>query len=381
LQNIQPFVFRSSKHGQIAIAHNGNLTNADKIRDELEATGAIFTSTSDTEVFMHLLARSRRANLKDQIIEVMGMVRGAYSIVIATQEKLYALRDPFGFRPLVIGSRGGATVVASETCALDLLDADDHQEVKPGEIIEITRDSRTSSFPFSGTKQAFCSFEPIYFARPDSNLFGESIYDLRKKMGEELAREAPVEADCVIAIPDSGVPMALGYSETSGIPMELGLIRNHYIGRTFIEPSQEIRDFGVKLKLNPVQKTVKGKKIILIDDSIVRGTTSVKIVRMLRKAGAKEIHFRVGAPPITHSCYYGVDTPNRDQLLAAQKTTEEIKEFIGVESLAYLSQAGLKKSLGNNSYCYACFNGNYLEEIFTEIDAQPTDSSRQKVSR
>ncbi|MEZ4744136.1 MAG: amidophosphoribosyltransferase [Bdellovibrionota bacterium] len=373
LQNIQPFSFRSPRYGHISIAHNGNLTNAKIIREELEAGGAIFSTTSDTEVFMHLLARSRRPELKDRIVEVMGIVRGAYSLVIAAKDVLFAVRDPFGYRPLVIGKKGNATIVASETCALDLLDASDYSEVQPGEIIEITRTGRNSSFPFAATKKEFCSFEPIYFARPDSYLFEDSIYDLRKKMGEELASESQVEADHVIAIPDSGMPMAIGYSNKSKIPIELGLIRNHYVGRTFIEPSQEIRDFGVKLKLNPVSEKIRGKKIILVDDSIVRGTTSVKIVRMLRKAGAKEIHFRVGSPPITHSCYYGVDTPARKDLLAAQKTVKEIKELIGVDSLAYLSLEGLKRALGKDSYCFACFNGKYQEEIFKDVPFQPTD--------
>jgi amidophosphoribosyltransferase len=374
LQNIQPFVFRTLKFGEIAIAHNGNLTNADKIKEELEAGGAIFSSTSDSEIFMHLLARSRRPDLKDRIIEVMGMVRGAYSLAIAAKDRLFAVRDPFGFRPLVMGRKGSAYVVASETCALDLLGVNEVIEVAPGEVVEITRSGHTSTFPFSPVKKAFCSFEPIYFARPDSNLFGESIYRLRRKMGAELAKESPVDADVVVAIPDSGVPMALGYAEASKIPLELGLIRNHYVGRTFIEPTQAIRDFGVKLKLNTVGSVIKDKRVVVIDDSIVRGTTSVKIVRMLKKAGAREVHFRVGSPPITHSCFYGVDTPNRKNLLAAQKTVKEIRDFIGVDSLAYLSIEGLKRALGTDSYCYACFNGQYVEEIFTDIPVQPTDS-------
>jgi amidophosphoribosyltransferase len=304
----------------------------------------------------------------------MGMVKGAYSLVIAAKDRLFAVRDPFGFRPLVMGRKGDAYIVASETCALDLLGVNEVIEVAPGEVVEITREGHTSTFPFSPVKKAFCAFEPIYFARPDSNLFGESIYRLRKKMGEQLADEYPVDADVVVAIPDSGVPMAIGYAERSKIPLELGLIRNHYVGRTFIEPSQAIRDFGVKLKLNPVGPVIKDKRVVVIDDSIVRGTTSVKIVRMLRKAGAKEIHFRVGSPPITHSCFYGVDTPNRESLLAAQKTVKEIRDFIGVDSLAYLSIPGLKRALGNDSYCYACFSGQYVEEIFAEIPVQPTDS-------
>ncbi len=374
LQNIQPFVFKTLKFGQIAIAHNGNLTNADKIREELESGGTIFASTSDTEVFMHLLARSRRPELIDRIIEAMGVVRGAYSLVIAAKDRLYAIRDPFGFRPLVMGRKGDAYLVASETCALDLLGVTEVIEVSPGEVVEITRDGHVSTFPFTPAKKAFCSFEPIYFARPDSNLFGESIYRLRKKMGEQLAEEYPVDADVIVPIPDSGVPMAIGYAEKSGIPLEMGLIRNHYVGRTFIEPTQAIRDFGVKLKLNPVAHVIRGQRVVVIDDSIVRGTTSVKIVRMLKKAGAKEVHFRVGSPPITHSCFYGVDTPNRTSLLAAQKTVKEIRDFIGVDSLAYLSIAGLKRALSHDSYCFACFNGQYVEDIFAEVPVQPTDA-------
>ena len=375
VQNIQPFHFRTSI-GPIAIAHNGNLTNANKIRKELEEGGSIFQSTSDTEVFVHLIARSRAATLKERIAEVMPMVHGAYSLVILAQGALYALRDPFGFRPLVLGKRGQATIVASETCALDLMDADLLREVEPGEVVEISVGGIKSFFPVEKKPASFCAFEPIYFARPDSRIFGDEIYTIRRQMGVVLAKEAPVEADVVIAVPDSGVPMAIGYSAASGIPMELGLVRNHYVGRTFIEPTQAIRDFGVKLKLKPSRAVLNGKRVVVVDDSLVRGTTSAKILRMVRAAGATEIHFRVGSPPITHSCYYGVDTPSRDQLLAAQKNVEEICELIGADSLAFLSIEGMKSALGTskaNSYCMACFSGNYRENIHCEIVPQPTD--------
>jgi amidophosphoribosyltransferase len=314
--------------------------------------------------------------LKERIAEVMPMVNGAYSLVILAEGTLYALRDPFGFRPLVLGRRGDATIVASETCALDLMDAEYLREVEPGEVVEISASGIKSFSPAPTKKAAFCAFEPIYFARPDSKVFGDEIYSMRRQMGVVLAKEAPTDADVVIAIPDSGVPMAIGYSAESGIPLELGLVRNHYVGRTFIEPTQAIRDFGVKLKLNPSRAVLAGKRVVVVDDSLVRGTTSAKILRMLRAAGAKEIHFRIGSPPITHSCFYGVDTPSRGQLLAAQKNVDEIRELIGADSLAFLSIDGLKSALGSSrasSYCLACFSGNYQESIHQEIIPQPTD--------
>ncbi len=376
VENIQPFSFKTSL-GSVAIAHNGNLTNADQIRVELESQGSIFQSTSDTEVFMHLLAKSTQAQLLDRIVEVMGKVRGAYSLVLLTKDRLFALRDPYGFRPLVLGRRGDCVVVASETCALELIDAEFEREIAPGEIVEIFSDGFIRSYyPVQSPRKAFCSFEPIYFARPDSQIFGEEIYSLRKRMGECLARESHVDADVVIAVPDSGVPMALGYAAEVKLPMELGLVRNHYVGRTFIEPSQSIRDFGVKLKLNPVGSTLRGKRVIVVDDSLVRGTTSVKILRMLRKAGAKEIHLRLGSPPITHSCYFGVDTPERGQLLAAQQTVEQIRDFIGADTLAFLSPEGLRQALGASNagnYCYGCFSGDYPEATGQKISPQPTD--------
>lgn len=377
IQNIQPFSFKTPL-GAMAIAHNGNLTNADVLRRKLEEQGSIFQSTSDTEIFMHLLAKSSKEQLLERIVEVMAQVKGAYSLVLLTKDRMFALRDPFGFRPLVLGRRGSCVVVASETCALELIDAEFEREIAPGEIVEIFQDGFIRSyFPYQSPRKAFCSFEPIYFARPDSKIFGEEIYSLRKKIGATLARESHVEADVVIAVPDSGVPMALGYAAAVGLPMELGLVRNHYVGRTFIEPSQSIRDFGVKLKLNPVGSSLRDKRVVVVDDSLVRGTTSVKILRMLRKAGAKEIHMRLGSPPITHSCYFGVDTPERGQLLAAQQTVEEIRDFIGADTLAFLSLDGLREALGKencNNYCYGCFSGDYPEDTGRAIEAQRTDT-------
>ncbi|SME90795.1 amidophosphoribosyltransferase [Pseudobacteriovorax antillogorgiicola] len=376
VQNIQPFSFNTAI-GSLAIAHNGNLTNASQLRKDLEKSGSIFQSTSDTEIFMHLLARSNEESILERIIEVMKVVKGAYSLLLLTKDRLFALRDPFGFRPLVLGRRGEAVVVVSETCALDLIDAEFEREIAPGEVVEIHNDGSVKSyFPVESSRKAFCSFEPIYFARPDSQIFNEEIYELRKKMGAILARESHVDADVVIAVPDSGVPMALGYGNQTGLPMELGLVRNHYVGRTFIEPSQSIRDFGVKLKLNPVMSCLKDKRVIVVDDSLVRGTTSVKILRMIRQAGAREIHMRLGSPPITHSCYFGVDTPERSQLLAAQRDVEEMRDFIGADSLGFLSIEGLKEALGaanSHNYCYGCFNGDYPEDTGREIEPQPTD--------
>ena len=377
IQNVQPFYFRTSL-GPLAIAHNGNLTNAAAIRAELEQSGSIFQSTSDTEVFVHLLARAEGESILERIFAVMRRVHGAYSLVIQAFGRLFAIRDSFGFRPLVLGERHGCHIVASETCALDLMDARFLREVEPGEVVEITAKGMTSHFPLPKRSTAFCSFEPIYFSRPDSKVFGEEIYVLRKSMGRMLAVESPAaNADIVIAVPDSGVPMAVGYSEGSGLPFELGLVRNHYVGRTFIQPAQEIRDFGVRLKLNPVESVLKGKSVVVVDDSIVRGTTSAKIIRMIRQAGAKEIHLRIGSPPITHSCFYGVDTPEREKLLAAQKDVESIRMSLGCDSLAYLSLEGLLKVLGDSDkrtkFCTACFSGRYPEEIHAAVPSQPTD--------
>lgn len=375
VENIQPFQFKTAL-GPIAIAHNGNLTNARAIRHALELQGSIFQSTSDTEVFIHLILKSSKQTLKERIGDAMTQVNGAYSLCVMSKDALYAARDPFGFRPLIVGKRGDSLIVASETCALDLIGAQYVRDVEPGEVLELSRNGTESLHAVPKREKTFCAFEPIYFARPDSLLGKTSIYELRKNMGRKLAEECPApDAEIVIAVPDSGVPMAIGYSQQTGLPFEIGLVRNHYVGRTFIEPSQEIRDFGVKLKLNPVPSLIRGKRIVVIDDSLVRGTTSAKILRMLRNAGAKEIHLRIGSPPITHSCYYGVDTPQREHLLAAQMDVKKICALIGADSLGFLSHEGLKQALGSTSasFCYACFSGQYPESIHSEITPQPTD--------
>jgi amidophosphoribosyltransferase len=375
-ENIQPFQFKTVL-GPVAIAHNGNLTNAREIRKQLEESGSVFHSTSDTEVFVHLIARSTSSSMRERIGDALRQVRGAYSLSIMTAEAMYAVRDPRGLRPLVLGKLDHGYVVVSETCALDLMGADFVRDVNPGEVIEITSEGLSSWYPQERRRLAFCSFEPIYFARPDSLLFGESIYLRRRRIGEVLATECPAEGDVVIPIPDSGVAMAEGFSNASGIPMAMGLVRNHYIGRTFIKPKQADRDFGVRLKLNPVKSVLSGKKVIVVDDSLVRGTTAARILRLLKDAGAREIHFRIGAPPITHSCYYGVDTPNRQNLMAAQNSTDAIRRALEADSLGFISQAGLRKALEESegkSYCMACFNGDYPEETgVVTIEKQPTD--------
>ena len=379
VQNIQPFSFNTSI-GPLAIAHNGNLTNSTRLRRELEAQGSIFQSTSDTEVFMHLLAKGSSDDLQERIVEAMSKVQGAYSLALMGLGVLFAIRDPYGFRPLVIGKRKNAYIVVSETCALDLIDAELVREVEPGEVVKITPQGIESSLIVGGKKErsAFCSFESIYFSRPDSKVYGQHVYGVRKKLGEELALEDNVDADVVIAVPDSGVPMAIGYAAKAQLPFEVGLVRNHYVGRTFIEPNQAIRDFGVKLKLNPIRDVLYDKRVLVVDDSIVRGTTSTKIVRMIRNAGAKEVHMRIASPPITHSCYFGVDTPQRENLLAAQYHIKEMCEFIGADSLAFLSTEGLKKVLEDQSeqkYCMGCFGQGYLEAVNDEIKEQPTDQA------
>ncbi len=374
LNNIQPFSFNSSL-GKMAIAHNGNLTNAASMKKDLESSGSIFSSSVDSEIFMHLLAKATGNHFIDRMKHAMESVDGAYALAVMTEDALYGVRDPFGFRPLVIGKKDEAYILVSESCALDLIEADYVRDVEPGETVVLRPGSPIESHYLVPKKQAsYCAFEPIYFARPDSKIHDEDIYSLRRNMGEQLAEESAVEADTVFAVPDSGVPMAIGYGAKLNIPVELGLVRNHYVGRTFIQPNQEIRDFGVRLKLNPVSSVIKGKKIVVVDDSLVRGTTAKKIVRLLRQAGASEIHLRIGSPPITHSCFYGVDTPSREKLLAAQKKIEEIKQQLAVDSLAFLSVDGLKKALSSKQgYCLACFTGKYPEKIHHDIPKQPTD--------
>jgi amidophosphoribosyltransferase len=374
-ENIQPFLFKTSS-GPVAIAHNGNLTNAREIRKDLENSGSVFHSTSDSEVFVHLIARNSGSTIKERIDGALAQVKGAFSLVVMTSTALYAARDPLGLRPLVLGKKDEGWVIASETCAFDLIDAKFIRDVEPGEVLKVSKAGIESWFPQQKRAQRFCSFEPIYFARPDSLLHGENIYLRRGRIGEILAEEHPADADLVMPIPDSGVSMAEGYARRSGIPLKTGLVRNHYIGRTFIEPTQTIRDFGVKIKLNPLKSVLEGKKIIVVDDSLVRGTTSARIFKMLRDAGAKEIHFRIGSPPITHSCFYGVDTPKRKDLMAAQFTVEEIRQKLGADSVGFISINGLSKALGENDnqgYCMACFTGNYPEDICQDIEKEPTD--------
>ncbi len=360
-KNIQPLVFDYS-HGGIAVSHNGNLVNAQVLRSEYEAHGSIFQSTTDTEVIVHLIASQHEKDLLSRIIASLKRVEGAYSLVFLTETKMIVARDPRGWRPLVLGKLGDSYIVASETCALDLVGATYEREVEPGEILVFSKEGMSSHRPFlDPPKKAFCIFEHVYFARPDSEIFGREVYETRKGFGRSLAKEHPVEADMVVPVPDSGVPAALGYSEESGIPFQMGLIRNHYVGRTFIEPTDQIRHFGVKIKLNPAKSLVKGKRLILVDDSIVRGTTSRKIVDMLREAGAKEIHFRISSPPTRWPCFFGIDTPNRSELIAAQQEPEEIRKFINCDSLAYLSVENLFYFNKNHDewFCDACFSGNF----------------------
>ncbi|HWP92078.1 MAG TPA: amidophosphoribosyltransferase [Thermodesulfobacteriota bacterium] len=369
VKNSQPIVIAYSR-GELAIAHNGNLTNARTLREELEQAGAIFQSTTDTEVMVHLIARSKEETLVKRIIEALLKCKGAYSLLFLSPEFMIATRDAYGFRPLVLGRLGDATVVASETCAFDLIEAEFLREIEPGEILVIGENGMESFKPFPEVNHKHCVFEFIYFARPDSFLFARNVYQVRKELGKQLAKEQPVDADIVIAVPDSGVPAAIGFSEESGLPLELGLLRSHYIGRTFIEPQQSIRNFGVKLKLNAIRDVLLEKRVVIIDDSIVRGTTSRKIVKMIRAAGAKEVHMRISSPPMKFSCYYGVDTPTKEELIANSLDVEEINKYITSDSLGYLSLEGVMKAVesykrleGRESFCDACFTGNYPVEI------------------
>jgi amidophosphoribosyltransferase len=366
VRNIQP-LFADLTGGGIAIAHNGNLTNARLLRARLVQDGAIFQSTSDTEVIIHLTARSSFSPIVDKLIDALKQVEGAYSLVALTSKKLIGARDPWGVRPLVLGRFEGAPILASETCALDIIGAEFERDVKPGELVVITKDGIESHYPFQKQPARFCVFEYIYFARPDSTVEDRNVYEARKRIGAELSREAPAPADMVVPVPDSGVPAALGYAAASGLPFELGIIRNHYVGRTFIEPSEGIRHFGVRRKHNPNRAMLAGKRVVLIDDSIVRGTTSKKIVQMVRDAGASEVHFRVASPPTKHSCFYGVDTPNEHALVAHEMGIEEMCRFIGADSLAFVSIDGLYRAMGEAAgrdpaaprFCDACFSGDY----------------------
>src|SRR5262245_8417424 len=362
LRNAQPFLFEYSG-GTIAIAHNGNLVNANELRTELEAAGSIFQTSSDTEVIVHLMAKSREPDVLGKLMAALKRVRGAYSLVLLTNDgKMIGVRDPNGFRPLVLGRLKDAYVLSSETCSFDLVEADLLREIEPGEIVVIERGGMTSHKLPDTTERTFCVFEHVYFARPDSLVNGKSVYRAREKMGMRLAQEAPVEADVVIPVPDSGVPSAIGYSKQSGIPFEMGLIRSHYVGRTFIEPQDSIRHFGVRLKLSPVRSIVDGQRVVVVDDSLVRGTTSRKIVKMLRAAGAREVHLRISAPPTTHPCFYGIDTPTRSELVAASHPVEEINRYVTSDTLAYLSHEGMMQAVGSDTgqgYCSACFTGKY----------------------
>jgi len=366
LRNVQP-IFVETVMGGLALAHNGNLTNAHVLRRELVKKGALFQSTLDTEVIVHLVATSTFETLPDRLIDALKQVTGAYSLVALTDSALIGVRDPMGVRPLVLGDLQGSPVMASETCAFDILGADFVRDIEPGEMVVATADGIESLHPFPPEAERFCVFEYIYFARPDSMVEERDVYDVRKRMGRELARESGVAADVVVPVPDSGVPAALGYAEEAGLPFDLGIIRNHYVGRTFIEPTDHIRHLGVKLKHNANRGQVRGKRVILIDDSIVRGTTSTKIVSMMREAGATEVHMRIASPPTTHSCFYGVDTPSREELLAARMTVDQMAKFIGVDSLAFLTVDGLYRAAGQKGgrfanapqFCDACLTGEY----------------------
>jgi amidophosphoribosyltransferase len=360
IKEVQPFLV-SCQHGRIAVCHNGNLPFASESRRELENAGAIFSSTSDTETILHEIARTPARDLPDAVTKVLRKTEGAFSLLFLTEKELIAVRDPRGFRPLVMGKYNDSYCFASETCSFDLIDAEYIREVEPGEMIVVSDDGIVSSKPFQNTQPALCAFEHVYFSRPDSIIFGRSVNESRHKMGKLLAKEHPVDADLVVPVPDSGVAAAIGYARWSGINFRQAIIRNHYVGRTFIEPSQNIRSFGVRLKLNPIKDLINGKRIVLVDDSIVRGTTSRKIVQMVRDAGAKEVHMRISCPPTTHCCYFGVDTPDRSQLIAAGMSVEDIRKFIGADTLGYLSLESMLEAIGleTNVTCDACWTGRY----------------------
>ncbi|TGK62063.1 amidophosphoribosyltransferase [Leptospira wolffii] len=373
LRNAQPL--RVESHlGPIALAHNGNLVNSWEVRSQLEKEGSIFQTTIDSEVIVHLMARSGETDLLSALSSALKKVRGAYSLVVLTKSQLIAVRDPNGFRPLVMGRRDdGSIVFASETCAFDITDTTYERDVEPGEMIVVDRTGIRSFYPFPQARPALCIFEYIYFARPDSNIFGESVYKVRKALGNQLAQELPVEADVVIPVPDSANIAALGYSEASGIPFQSGLIRSHYVGRTFIEPDQKIRDFGAKIKYNVVKNVVEGKRVVIVDDSIMRGTTSRKIIKMIRNAGATEIHLRVSAPPTISPCYYGIDIPTHKELIAATHTIEEIRKYLRVDSIAYLSVDSMHRAVREHQgggFCNACFTSDYPVDFQSDMGNQ-----------
>ncbi len=364
MKNCQPIMVDYSR-GSIAVAHNGNLVNAPELRNHLEKSGSIFSTTADTETIIHLIARAQSDSLVERVCESLQQVKGAYSLAFLTETRMIAVRDPSGFRPLSLAKLDGAFVVSSESCAFDLIEAEYIREIEPGEMIVIDKKGMKSYFPFKEKlRNTPCIFEYIYFARPDSRIFNRMVYPVRKEFGRQLARQYPVDADLVIAVPDSGMPAAMGFAEEAGLPFELGLIRNHYVGRTFIEPQQSIRHFGVKLKLNPVRDILEGKRVVVVDDSIVRGTTSRKIVKMIRNAGAKEIHLRISSPPTSYPCFYGIDTPSRKELISASHSVDEITRYVTADSLCYLNLEGLHAALcqfGDHKldFCDACFSGDY----------------------
>ena len=373
LRNVQPLFAELSDCG-FAVAHNGNISNAMKLRRTLSRRGSIFQSTSDTEVIIHLVATSEQASPLDRLIDALKQVEGAYSLLVLTEQGLIACRDPLGIRPLVMGKLGEATIFASESVALDVIGATFIRDIEPGELVLVNASGIRSFRPFEKADPRPCIFEHIYFSRPDSVVDGISVYDARKNIGAELSRESPVEADIVVPVPDSGVPAALGFSQESGIPFELGIIRSHYVGRTFIQPSQEVRNLGLKLKHNANSALIAGKRVVLIDDSIVRGTTSLKIVQMMRDAGAREVHMRIASPPTKHSCFYGVDTPERAKLLASQMSVEQMRDYINADSLAFISIDGLYRALGESrdagapQRCDACFTGDYPTVLTDQQD-------------
>lgn len=382
LLNAQPFSVACNK-GHIAVAHNGNITNASELRNDLEAAGSIFQATSDTEVILHLIARSREPQVETALREALLQLEGAYSLVFVSEDKIIVARDPHGFRPLAMGTielpgRKVGYVFASETCAFDLIGATYLRDVEPGEMVIAGPDGIQKMQFAPARKRSQCVFEHVYFSRPDSLVYGRPVQVSREEMGKRLAREYPVPADLVVPVPDSGVTAAIGYSSESGIPYRQALIRNHYVGRTFIEPSQAIRDFGVKLKLNPVRSLLEGKRVILVDDSIVRGTTSRKIVRMVRQAGAREVHMRISCPPTRSPCFYGVDTPTKSELIAANNSIEEIRRFVEADTLAYLSMESLQTAVGDidDRFCYACYTGAYPTELVQIQQRLPLEASR-----
>ncbi len=381
LRNVQP-LFAEFKFGGLAIAHNGNLTNAHTMRRRLVDRGCIFQSTSDSENIIHLVATSEYGKVVDRLTDALQQMKGAYSLVALTKQKLIGVRDPHGVRPLVLGRLGDAWILASETCALDIIGAEFIRDIDPGEIVIIDEKGVRSVKPFTKEPCRFCIFEYVYFARPDSQIDGKSVYEVRKRIGAELAAESPVPADLVVPVPDSGVPSAIGYAEAAGLPFDLGIIRNHYVGRTFIEPTHQIRNLGVKLKHNANAPALKGKRVILVDDSIVRGTTSVKIVDMVRQAGASEVHMRIASPPTMHPCFYGIDTPEKSELLANRFSVAEMAEHIGVDSLAFISTDGMYRAVGEKdgrqeerNYCDACFTGDYTIDLTDQDSGLPKQLS------